>query len=179
MHFLGSTIFKYYHFNKLLLLAALVSNLLDKCTTCGVAGKRGVKIVLEGIVLVPALVMGIVIGLVEIVFVHADEAGMGWFMHAAHALPFTMFFVFVSMNISFVFDLLGLAITSNMWVDLGVRIVIGIIAMVKIASAAAVVGRVGEKWYHTLIIGVMIIVAPYVWGFLDPFVTPLLPSWLS
>jgi hypothetical protein len=129
--------------------------------------------------LVPALVMGIIIGFVEVVFVHSDEAGMGWFMHAAHALPFTMFFVFVSMNIGFVFDLLNLAITQNFWVDLGVRIVVGIIAMVKIAGAAAIVGKVGEKWYHTLIIGALIIVAPYVWDFIGPMVMPMLPAYLQ
>ncbi len=132
---------------------------------------------LEGIVLVPALVMGIIIGFLEIIFVHADETGMGWFMHAMHALPFTMLFVFVSMNISFVFDLLNLAITETWYVDFGVRVVIGIVAMVKIAGAAAIVGRVGEKWYHTLILGAIIVAAPYLWILLDPLVTPLLPAW--
>ena len=132
---------------------------------------------LEGIVLVPALVVGIIIGLVEIFFVHEDEVGMGWFMHAMHALPFTMFFVFVSMNISFVFGLLNFALTETLWVDLGVRIVIGIVAMVKIGSAAAIVGRIGEKWYHTIIIGVLIIVAPYAWDLAGPSIAPMLPRW--
>ena len=86
-------------------------------------------------------------------------------------------FVFVSMNISFVFGLLNLAITETLWVDLCVRIVIGIVAMVKIGSAAAIVGRIGEKWYHTLIIGVLIIVAPYAWDLAGPSITPMLPSW--
>lgn len=131
----------------------------------------------DGIVLVPALFMGIIIGFVEVFFVHADEAGMGWFMHAMHALPFTMLFVFVSMNISFVFSLLSLSITENLWIDLGVRVLIGIIAMVKIAGAAAIVGRVGEKWYHVVIIGVLIIVAPYGWDLAGPSITPILPSW--
>lgn len=134
---------------------------------------------LEGIVLVPALLMGIIIGLVEVFFVHADEAGMGWFMHALHALPFTMFFVFVSMNISFVLNLLNLAITEVWYVDLGIRVVIGIIAMVKIAGAAAIVGRVGEKWYHTIVIGILIIVAPYAWQFAGPSIIPMLPSWMQ
>lgn len=135
--------------------------------------------VLEGIILVPALLMGIVIGLVEVFFVHSDETGMGWFMHGLHALPFTMLFVFVSMNISFVFGLLNMAITEAWYVDLGVRAVIGIIAMIKIAGAAAIVGRVGEKWYHTIIIGILIIVAPYIWDFVGPMVTPILPSWIQ
>ena len=57
------------------------------------------------------------------------------------------------------------------------RIVIGIVAMVKIGSAAAIVGRIGEKWYHTIIIGVLIIVAPYAWDLLGSSITPMLPSW--
>ncbi len=133
---------------------------------------------LEGIVIAPALLMGIIIGFVEIIFVHADEAGMGWFMHSAHALPFTIAFVFVSMNISFVLGLLNIAITQNMWVDLGIRVVIGIIAMVKIAGAAAIVGKIGEKWYHTFIIGALIVAAPYIWNFINPFIMPMLPAWL-
>ncbi len=132
---------------------------------------------MEGIVLVPALLMGVIIGLVEVFFVHADEAGMGWLMHALHALPFTMLFVFVSMNISFALSLLNFAITENIWVDIGIRVVIGIIAMVKIGAAAAIVGRVGEKWYHTVAIGILIIVAPYIWMLVGPTITPLLPSW--
>ena len=134
---------------------------------------------LEGIVLFPALIVGVVIGLVEVFFVHADEAGMGWFMHAMHALPFTMFFVFASMNISFVLGLLNLGITENIWVDLGIRIVVGIIAMIKIAGAAAIVGRIGEKWYHTIIIGVLIILAPYAWALAGPSISPMLPSWMQ
>lgn len=134
---------------------------------------------LEGIVLVPALLMGIIIGLIEVFFVHSDESGMGWFMHGLHALPFTMFFVFVSMNIGFVFGLLNLAVTEMWYVDLGIRAAIGIIAMVKIAGAAAIVGRVGEKWYHTIIIGVLIILAPYGWQLAGPSISPLLPSWMQ
>lgn len=134
---------------------------------------------LEGIVLFPALIMGVIIGLVEVFFVHEDEVGMGWFMHAMHAIPFTLFFVFVSMNIGFVLGLLNLGITENIWVDLGIRVVVGIVAMVKIAGAAAIVGRIGEKWYHTLIIGVLIILAPYAWALAGPSISPMLPSWMQ
>ena len=127
----------------------------------------------------PAIIMGILIGLIEVVFVHSDEAGMGWFTHALHALPFTMAFVFISMNISFVLGLLNLAITANWYVELGIRVLIGIIAMAKIASAAAIAGKVGERWYHTLIIGVIIILAPYGWDVMAPYVGHLLPTWLQ
>jgi hypothetical protein len=130
-------------------------------------------------VLVPALLMGIAIGILEMIFVHADEAGMGWLIHALHALPVTMFFVFASMNITWVLGLFNMAILSVWYVDLGVRILIGIIAMVKIAGAAAIAGKVGERWYHTLIIGGIIIVAPYIWDLIGPMIMPTLPAFLQ
>ena len=124
----------------------------------------------------PAVVMGAVIGIIELVFVHSDERGLGWLGHGLHAIPFTMLFVFVSMNISYVFGLLNLAVTETLWVDWGVRVAVGLIAMLKVAGAAAVVGRVGERWYHILIIGALIVGAPYAWELVGPAVEPLLPG---
>lgn len=133
----------------------------------------------DALILVPAVLMGVFIGLIELIFVHADEAGMGWLMHGLHALPFTMLFVFVSMNISYVFSLMNVTITETWYIDLGVRLLIGIIAMIKIAGAAAIAGRVGERWYHTLIVGILIIAAPYSWDIVGVFVTPYLPTFLQ
>ncbi len=133
----------------------------------------------EGLILVPALVMGIIIGFVELIFVHSDEAGMGWFRHGMHALPFAMLFVFISMNISFVFGLLNLTYTSLWYVDLGVRALVAVISMVKIAGAAAIVGKVGERWYHTFILGGLIFAAPYIWNFVGPVLVPYLPPFLQ
>ena len=124
----------------------------------------------------PAVIMGAVIGIVELVFVHSDERGLGWLGHGLHAIHLTMLFVFVSMNISYVFGLLNLAVTETLWVDLGVRVAVGLIAMLKVAGAAAVVGRVGERWYHILIIGALIVGAPYAWELVGPAVEPLLPG---
>lgn len=126
------------------------------------------------LILLPALLVGAVIGLIEMFFVHADETGMGWMMHGLHALPFTILFAFVSMNVGFVLTFIPGGFAETIWVDLGVRAAVAIIAMIKIAAAAAIAGRVGEKFYHTLIIGVLIFVAPYVWMFVGPFIP--LPS---
>ncbi len=134
---------------------------------------------IEGVVLVPALIMGIIIGFIELVFVHSDEVGMGWFHHGMHALPFAMIFVFISMNISYVYGLINLEYTAMWQVDLIVRAFIAVIAMFKVAGAAAVVGKVGEKWYHTLILGALIMAAPYIWDFIGPFITPYLPAVLQ
>lgn len=128
------------------------------------------------LLILPAVIMGGIIGIIELVFVHSDERGLGWLGHGLHAIPLTMLFVFASMNISYVFGLLNLPITENNWVNLGVRVAVGLIAMLKVAGAAAVVGRVGERWYHILIIGALIVGAPYAWLLIGPMIEPLLPN---
>ncbi|MBS1266893.1 MAG: hypothetical protein MAG795_00862 [Candidatus Woesearchaeota archaeon] len=135
---------------------------------------------LEGLQLIPSAVMGIIIGLVEAMFVHSDEGPMGltWIPHALHALPFTILFVFMSMNLHFVLGLLNLSITESPLVVLIIRGVITIIGMIKIAGSAAIakgVRGVGVKLPHTIIVGALIFGAPYAWeyaigGFVGPFI---------
>lgn len=119
-------------------------------------------------ILLPAIVLGIIIGLVEAMFVHSDEGAMGvtWIPHALHAIPFVIIFVFISMNVSFVLHLVGIASEGFSWIELVVRIVVALVAMIKIAGAAAIAKGargVGEKLPHTLIIGALIFGAPYGW----------------
>ena len=121
-----------------------------------------------GLIILPALIMGAIIGLIEMIFVHADEIGMGWFMHGLHAFPFTILFTFGSMNVSWVLGFLPF--TESFWVDMGVRAAIAVIGMLKIAAAAAIAGRVGERFYHTIIIGALIFASPYIWMVVGPFI---------
>lgn len=126
------------------------------------------------LLIVPSLVVGAAIGIIELIFVHADEAGMGWFMHGLHAIPATMFFTFVSMNIDWTIGFFNLPFTNNFWVVMGIRGVVAILAMLKISAAAAIAGRVGERWMHTLIIGILIFAAPFVWPYIAPIMPPAL-----
>lgn len=114
--------------------------------------------------IIPVLVLGIALGILELIFVHQDEAGMGWLKHGLHALPVMFVFLFISMNIGWVLGLFGMA--ENLWLDIGIRVVVGIIAMAKISAAAAVAGKVGEKLPHTIIIGVLVMAAPFIWEIL-------------
>jgi len=126
------------------------------------------------LVIVPALIMGTIIGLIELFFVHSDEQSMGilWLTHGLHAVPFAIIFVFINMNVEWAAGLLGFKLTQSIYVEAAVRIVIGLLAMVKVASAAALVrgSMIGEKMIHSLMIGVLVAVSPY----LAPFIiTPL------
>ena len=124
-----------------------------------------------------ALVMGVIIGLIELFFVHADERGLGWLAHGFHALPVAIILTFIGMNVEPFFALIGYPITANVWIEAGVRVVLGIIAVVKVKGAAAVIqghNSVGEKLPHALIIGALIATSPYIWNFL----IPVLPAWV-
>jgi hypothetical protein len=111
--------------------------------------------------LIPVLVIGLVLGLIELIFVHQDEAGMGWLKHGLHALPTMFIFIFISMNIGWVLGFFKM--DENLWLDIGIRVVVGIIAMAKISAAAAVAGKVGEKLPHTIVIGVLVMASPFIW----------------
>jgi len=136
---------------------------------------------IEGLVIVPAVVMGVLIGIIEILFVHSDEGAMGmtWLKHGFHALPFTILFVFVSMNVEWVLGLLPFALTGSFVTTIIVRAVVAVVAMLKVAGAAAIapgVRGVGEKFPHIIIMGVLIFTAPYAWQYgLAPLIGAYIP----
>ena len=127
------------------------------------------------LIIIPALFFGGILGIIELYFVHQDEAGMGWLGHGLHAIPATIFFTFISMNVSYALALIGSSINVTWQIELAVRVVVAIIAMLKVSAAAAIVGRVGEKFPHTVTMGALIFAAPYAWQFLGPTLTKALP----
>jgi hypothetical protein len=130
------------------------------------------------LVFFPVLSLGIIIGLLELIFVHSDEAGMGWFKHGLHAIPTMLVLLFVSFNIGPVSAMVGYPLEETFAIELGVRVLLGIIATVKVKAAAAIAGKAssfGEKFWHAATIGLLIAAAPYVWTFVEP----LLPEFLK
>ena len=135
---------------------------------------------MDGLLIMPAIVFGLLLGILELYFLSVDERGMHWFQHGMHALPVMMIFVFISFNVGFIFELIGM--DGNFVLYLGARILIGIIAMVKIKAAASITGKggVGESWTHVLIIVALLMAGPYIWEYLlADLVMPILPSFLA
>jgi hypothetical protein len=131
-----------------------------------------------GLVILPAIVLGLAISFVELIFVHQDERGMGWMAHGFHAIPVTIIFTFITMNVAFVLTKIPGVGKFQSWMEPAVIILVGLIAIGKVLAAAAIAGRVGEKKYHGFIIGLLIIAAPYAWKWvLGPMISPMLPSW--
>jgi hypothetical protein len=127
------------------------------------------------LVYIAPIIIGIAIGLVELFFVHADESGMGWMSHGLHAIPTCILFTMISMNVPAVIGYLNVAWLQGSIATYGIPAIIGIIAAVKVKSAAAIAkgGTIGESLPHALIIGALIAVAPFIY----PLVAGALPLW--
>ena len=133
------------------------------------------------LLIVPALIMGFVIGLYELILIHKDEnfRGSHWFGHGIHAAIFAIIAVFITMNTEYVFStfafLQNIPYISNVIVF---RVAVGFIAMIKIHATSAVVkSTVGsskgmkETWAHSFIVAALIVAAPYIWPFIEPIIT--------
>ena len=129
--------------------------------------------------LVGALIYGLIVSLIEIFFVMQDEGGMHPLMHALHAVPVAIILTFFSMNVPYIMTLSFMSWMPAWAANIGIPIIVGLVATIKVKSAAAIVGghgSVGEKLPHAIIIGVLIAVAPFIWPFVDPIIPTLIPG---
>lgn len=116
-------------------------------------------------VILPAVALGLIIGLIELIFLAKDEAGMHWLKHGLHAIPTMIIFTFIAFNITWALSLVKMH--DNLTIDIIARVVIGLVAMMKVKAAASITGRggVGESWTHVLIIGVLMMGGPFIWEY--------------
>ncbi len=137
------------------------------------------------IIVLPALFIGAIIGLYEAILLHRDvTVPTHRFGHTLHAFVYAIVAVFITMNTAFVYTtftflhqvpLLEHAIVF--------QIIIGLITVIKIhGTSYAIRTRFGmmstgmaETWTHSLLVGALVVAAPYVW----PFLAPMMPAWLK
>jgi len=137
------------------------------------------------LMIIPPLILGVIIGLYELILIHRDEnfRGSHWLSHGLHSVGWAIVALFVVMNAEFVYDnltfLQSIPLIQNIIVF---RIAIGLITMIKIHGASAVVRTtVGtsrglkETWAHSFVVAILIVISPYIW----PFIGPLFDNLLS
>ncbi len=139
-------------------------------------------VVQPALMIMPAIVSGLVIGIYEILLVHRDVTiPTHRFGHALHALIIAVIAALAVFNVPFVFNMFPqLAKIPYVGSVLGFRIIIGLIMMGKIHGVSAALKGAGmsshgmrETWMHSLIVAALVILAPYVW----PFIAPMIPQW--
>ncbi len=137
------------------------------------------------VLILPAIYMGLVIGLYEFFAIHKDLAfrGSHFLKHFWHSLIVTMIFIFVLMNIDFVFESIPqLADIPFIGNHIVVRVIVGLITLLKVHGAGIVargaggMGSIGETWAHALIITLLIQGTPFAW---EPIIKPLFEQYLA
>ena len=134
------------------------------------------------LVFLPAIAMGIVIGVYELFLIHRDEnyRGSHWFAHGLHTFVPIIIGLLVSFNVPFFLEQFGSSIPAWLQSELLIRLTIALVIAIKVRAISAVVpGAAGrgmkEGWIHTFIVGGAVAVAPYAW----PFIAPFAPTWLG
>lgn len=144
------------------------------------------ELVSQGILILPVISLGIILGLYELFAIHADMnfRGSHWFGHGLHAVVFMMAALFIVLNTDYFFQIAGVANWGlpawviNPWVF---RVLVGLILNIKMhATSSLARGGSGlaarglaEHWAHTTIISILVVVSPLYW----PILATFLPSW--
>ncbi|MDP3728103.1 MAG: hypothetical protein Q8R18_01480 [bacterium] len=136
----------------------------------------------QSLIILPAIAMGLVLGIYELYLLKGDEAFQGshWFSHGLHIFPLLIIASFASFNIDLFQQMVGASLPALLENDIFLRVAIALIVTVKVYISSAVVpgasGRgMHESIIHCLIIGVLIGLSPFLW----PFVEPVTPTWLG
>ena len=130
----------------------------------------------------PSIALGLIIGIYEALVIRRDVQIASHKMgHSLHAIILSIAFVFGTMNAQFVLNLIPqLQAIPVLGSALGVHIILGLIAAIKIhavslafpgMSSGSATGM-GETWFHSILIGALIVAAPYAY----PLVEPMIPS---
>lgn len=146
------------------------------------------EVLQQGLVFMPALALGIILGLYELILIHRDEnfRGSHWIGHGTHAVIFMIVALFFVFNTDYFLQVTGLGekgwpVISNPW---AVRIIIGLILNIKMHAVSAVIkgglrgsmtGGMAEHWTHTTIVSALVVLAPLYW----PLIAQFLPEWVG
>ncbi len=131
----------------------------------------------------PALALGLIIGIYEALVIHRDvTVPTHRFGHMTHALVLSIIFVFCTMNAEYVLGAIpALQAIPILGTALGLQIAIGLIAAFKIHAVSRAIktgmgaAGLGETWFHSILIGALIVAAPYAY----PALEPILPDWIK
>ena len=136
----------------------------------------------QALLILPPIAMGIVIGIYELVLIHRDENfnNSHWLGHGLHTFIPIIVGLLISFNVPFFLEQFGGSLPTWIQNELLIRITIALIIAIKINAISAVVPGVAgrgmrEKFIHSLVVGALVAIAPYIW----PFIAPFAPTWLG
>jgi hypothetical protein len=134
------------------------------------------------LMIMPAVVMGAIIGIVNVVMMLKDESGPGGstIAHGAGAFVGMLILTFLSMNYSLLLGWFPALANGFLGNEIVIRIGLGLIAGIYVhMHSSAFKGARGagshETWLHSLGLGALIAASPYLWMLIGP----MLPAWMQ
>lgn len=123
--------------------------------------------------IIGAVVWGVIVGAIDIIFMVTDLSGdaKSTIMHGLSSMVYVIALTFAALNIDFVVGLGLPSFLSNQYIML---FLLGLIAMIVVHAKSAVFSRARgpgthERWAHSLVIGVLVALSPFIWPYLQPF----------
>ena len=130
----------------------------------------------------PAVVMGAIIGIANVVMMLKDESGPGGstIAHGAGAFIGVLVLTFLSMNYGLLLGWFPALANGFLGNEIVIRIGLGFIAAVYVhMHSGAFKGARGagshETWIHSFGLGILIAASPYLWLLIGP----MLPTWMQ
>jgi len=124
--------------------------------------------------IIHGIIIGLVISIIELYFVHADEEAFGfrvWFTHGWHAIPWTTGLTIISLLGYYSYETLSAYLPVPL-PPIAIPFIVFIFSAIKLHGVTLIMGRLGEKWVHVLIISLLIALAPFYY----PYVSAFLPN---
>jgi hypothetical protein len=119
-------------------------------------------------------IIGLVISIIELYFVHADEDSFGfkvWFTHGWHAIPWTTGLTIVNLLGYYSYQTIAPYLPIPI-PPIAIPFVIFIFSAIKLHSTTLILGKLGEKWVHVLIISLLVALTPFYY----PYIASYLPN---
>ncbi|MDP6845589.1 MAG: hypothetical protein QF460_01340 [Candidatus Nanoarchaeia archaeon] len=124
--------------------------------------------------IIAPIIMGVLIGLVDIAFMIKDLSGdaKSTLSHGAGAIGYLVALAFVAFNINLATDS-GLlpAFFQN---QIAVLIILALVAAVVVHAKSAVFARsrgpgTHETWIHSIVIGILVAASPFIWPLIEGY----------
>lgn len=138
----------------------------------------------DSLIIYPIIPLAIIIGLYELFAIHSDMSfrGSHWFGHGLSSILVIAVGLFITLNTEYFIAAVNLT-TPYISNPILLRVLVGIVLNFKIHAQSSLARGGGgiaarglaEHWTHTIIVSLLVILAPYYW----PLLAPLMPVWLG
>jgi len=119
--------------------------------------------------IIKGAIIGLIISIIELYFVHSDEEAFGfkvWFSHGWHTIPWTIGLTIVNLLGYYSYETIAPYLPISV-PSIVIPFIIFVISAIKLHGITLIMGKIGEKWVHVLIVSLLIALAPFYYPYIQ------------